>query len=213
MIQSSEPKAAAVDTAIAVLNQISAYYTDRSQSRPPAQAVVQALVQLEKVAKKQPATYESAEILGQWRLRFVANQTSRSQSGIIRGRGFYIPKFVQAQIQFQPFEVQHSTRPDAEQSAIAIGNQLRLGPLAFKVKGPARREHKHLIAFDFIQMQLQLFGRSFYQSKMQNKARSDQPFEQQPISKLPFFNFFYVSDNLIAARGRGGGLAIWSRVA
>lgn len=218
MIQSSEPQAVAVDAAIAVLNQVTAYYADQSRSRPPTKAVVQALVQLEKVAKKQPTSYESADILGQWRLRFVANQKSRRQVGTAQGRGFYVPKFVTAQIQFQPSETQNSTDFDsggsnAEQSAIAIGNQLQLGPLAFKVSGPARRERKNLVAFDFTQMQLQLFGQSLYQGNMQSKARADQPFAQQTIAKLPFFNFFYVSDSLIAARGRGGGLAIWSRVA
>lgn len=215
MMQSYAPRSVPTETAIAVLNQVATYYTapytDPSQSRPPAPSVVQALVQLEKVAKKQPTTYESAEILGQWRLRFVANQKAREQAGRVSGRGFYVPQFVQAQIQFQPSETQNSTGSDTVRSAIAIGNQLRLGPIAFTVNGPARRERKHLLAFDFTQMQLQLFGQSLYQSNMQNKSRSDQPFAQQPLSKLPFFNFFYVSENLIAARGRGGGLAIWSR--
>lgn len=213
MIQSSEPQAVTAEAAIAILNQVAAYYTDQAPSRPPAPSVVQALVQLEKVAKKQSTTYESADILGQWRLRFVANQKSRDQAGTTQGRGFYVPKFVTAQIQFQPSEIQASTGSDSEQSAIAIGNQLKLGPLAFKVNGPARRDRKNLVAFDFTQMQLQLFGQSLYQGNMQNKARANQPFAQQTIAKLPFFNFFYVSDNLIAARGRGGGLAIWSRVA
>ncbi|MGP1384493.1 MAG: hypothetical protein ACTS2F_13090 [Thainema sp.] len=212
MIQSHDPQVAPTDAAIAVLNQVAAYYTNQSRSRPPAKAVVQALVQLEKVAKKQSTTYESADILGKWRLRFVANQKSRRQAGTIQGRGFYVPKFVTAQIQFQPSETQSLASSASEQSAIAIGNQLRLGPLAFKVNGPARRDRKNLVAFDFTQMQLQLFGQSLYQGNMQNKARSDQPFAQQPIAKLPFFNFFYISDTLLAARGRGGGLAIWSRV-
>jgi len=34
-------------------------------------------------------------------------------------------------------------------------------------------------------------------------------FYDQPIAKLPFFAFFLVTEDFIAARGRGGGLALW----
>ncbi|MBE9256152.1 hypothetical protein IQ228_01760, partial [Dolichospermum sp. LEGE 00246] len=36
-------------------------------------------------------------------------------------------------------------------------------------------------------------------------------FNEQPIAKLAFFAFFLVTEDMIAARGRGGGLALWIR--
>jgi len=36
-------------------------------------------------------------------------------------------------------------------------------------------------------------------------------FYDQPIAKLPFFAFFLVTEDFIAARGRGGGLALGLR--
>jgi len=35
--------------------------------------------------------------------------------------------------------------------------------------------------------------------------------DYNPSPKDPFFIFFYVDDGIIAARGRSGGLAFWSR--
>ncbi|MEY3298237.1 MAG: hypothetical protein RLZZ597_1497, partial [Cyanobacteriota bacterium] len=34
-------------------------------------------------------------------------------------------------------------------------------------------------------------------------------FPSTPIAKLPFFAFFAATDQYLAARGRGGGLALW----
>ncbi|BAY27539.1 hypothetical protein NIES2100_73640 [Calothrix sp. NIES-2100] len=36
-------------------------------------------------------------------------------------------------------------------------------------------------------------------------------FYNQPIAKLPFFAFFVITKDFIAARGRGSGLALWIR--
>ena len=36
-------------------------------------------------------------------------------------------------------------------------------------------------------------------------------FDGQAIAKLAFFAFFLVTEDMIAARGRGGGLALWIR--
>lgn len=33
----------------------------------------------------------------------------------------------------------------------------------------------------------------------------------KPGKDLPFFIFSYVSDDLVVARGRSGGLAVWAR--
>ena len=45
--------------------------------------------------------------------------------------------------------------------------------------------------------------------KEEDKGRV--PGEGKAGSKDPFFIFFYADDGIIAARGRGGGSAFWTR--
>ena len=43
-------------------------------------------------------------------------------------------------------------------------------------------------------------------------VRKEESFYTDKISHQAFFAYFYLSEGAIAARGRGGGLALWSRV-
>ncbi len=67
------------------------------------------------------------------------------------------------------------------------------------------------MAFDFIQMQISLFTWMFVNKQIRSGKLESGDFEHQPIAKLAFFAFFLVTEDLIAARGRGGGLALWIR--
>jgi hypothetical protein len=51
-----------------------------------------------------------------------------------------------------------------------------------------------------------LFKKAFWSGQAKIEA-----FEDLSTAQLPFFAFFLVTDDLIAARGRGGGLALWFR--
>jgi len=167
--------------------------------RPSAKVVVSALLQAERAAKQQHLVYPLESLLGDWRLYFTAPRQAKLKSGSAQGNGFYIPQWAPAQISFHAKEL----------NQIEISNQIQFGSLLFKLTGPARYlGKKNLLAFDFIQMQLRLFNRTVYQGKFRS-SKSLGNFEQQPISKLPFFAFFLVTEDYIAARGRGGGLAIW----
>jgi len=166
--------------------------------RPSAKLVVSALLQAERAAKQQRLIYPLA-LLGDWRLYFTAPRNAKLKSGLAQGKGFYIPQFAPAQISFHA----------KESNQIEISNQIQFGSLLFKLIGPARYlDKKNLLAFDFTQMQLRLFNRTVYQGKFNSGKRSGN-FEEQSISKLPFFAFFLITEDYIAARGRGGGLAIW----
>lgn len=174
-----------------------------SAERPAAQAVVAALLEAEKTAKQQRLVYPVEALLGQWQLRFATGVRKVKRGGITVGRGFYLPSFVQAQIGFQQVS-----------DAFTISNQIQFGALRFQVFGPAKYlNKKNLLAFDFTQMDLSLAGRSLYRGNFRGGQVENAAFEQKPIGKLPFFSFFLITENLIAARGRGGGLAIWSKVA
>ncbi|NHC33654.1 hypothetical protein [Scytonema millei] len=168
-----------------------------SDRRPAAKVVVSALLQAERAAKQQRLVYPLESLLGDWRLYFTAPRNAKLKNGIAQGNGFYIPQIAPAQISFHAREY------------LEISNQIQFGSLLFKLTGPARYlGKKNLLAFDFTQMQLCLFNRTVYQGKF-NSGKKLGSFEEQPISKLPFFAFFLVTEDYIAARGRGGGLAIW----
>ncbi len=56
-------------------------------------------------------------------------------------------------------------------------------------------------------------NRVVYNQPIRSGKVESEDFYNQPIAKLPFFAFFLVTENFIAARGRGGGLAIWVKEA
>lgn len=167
----------------------------QKRDRPSASAVVLALLQAEKAAKQQRIVYPLESLLGTWQLRFTAPRT-HFQNGKALGKGLYIPQIAPAQISF------------FNQDKLSISNQIQLGFLLFKLIGSAKYlGKKNLLAFDFTQMQISLFGRIIYNG---NRTKSNTiNFAEQPIAKLPFFAFFLVTEDFIAARGRGGGIAIW----
>lgn len=79
-----------------------------------------------------------------------------------------------------------------------------------KLTGPIKYlGKKNLLAFDFTQMQISLFNWMFVNKQIRSGKVESGNFDNQPIAKLPFFAFFLITENLIAARGRGGGLALW----
>ncbi len=175
--------------------------------RPRAKAVVTALLQAEKAAKQQRLTYTFDSLMGSWRLGFVTGtRKARRRGGIVLGRGFYLPRVVPAQISFSR---QSPTPPSSGLGEIS--NQIQFGPLLFKLTGPAQYlGKKNILAFDFTQMRLCLFGHTVYRGDFRGGTQTED-FYHQSITKLPFFAFFLVSQDFIAARGRGGGLALWIR--
>ncbi len=170
--------------------------------RPGASNVVSALLNAEIVAKKQRLNYEFESLSGQWRLYFATGtKKAQQRAGIVLGKGFYLPQFVSAYIGFEP---NHHTK-----NIGIITNQIELAGFRLKLTGLCKYlEQKNLLAFDFEQIEISCLNRIIYQGKI-GKRGNAQDFAQQPIAKLPFFAFFLVTEDFIAARGRGGGLAIW----
>lgn len=174
--------------------------------RPSAKAVVDALLQAEKATKQQRLTYPLELLLGDWRLCFTAPRQAHLRSGKALGRGFYVPQIAPAQISFE------SQTATSETGQVIITNQIQFGPLLLKLTGPAQYSgKKNLLAFDFTHIQLSLFSRAFYRGKFGGGKATTIDFEHQSIAKPPFFAFFMVTEDFITARGRGGGLALWSK--
>ncbi len=188
-----------------VLEQVVSAYRKESGDRPSATAVVNALLQAEKAAKQQKIQYSFASLLGQWRLYFTTGTRKlKKRGGIELGRGFYLPKLASAHICF--------AATDIADGKGEIGNQVQLGPLLLKLTGPAKYlGKKNLLTFDFTQMQISLFDRVVYKQQIRGGKSQTEDFYNQTIAKLAFFSFSLITEDLIAARGRGGGLAIWIR--
>jgi len=170
--------------------------------RPSTQAVVDALLQAEKAAKKQHLTYSLEQLAGQWRLYFTAPRNAHQKAGATQGRGWYVPQFAPAQISFTP----------GEASTGAISNQIQLGAVMFKLTGPFKYlGKKNILGFDFTYATFSIFGKKLYDGRFQAGKTKRDNFETLPVAQLPFFAFFLITDEFVAARGRGGGLAIWVR--
>ncbi|ARV60686.1 hypothetical protein BZZ01_20550 [Nostocales cyanobacterium HT-58-2] len=194
---------------LTVLAQAATAYREKKVERPSAEAMVSALLQAEKTAKQQRVNFSFDSLIGSWRLCFATGTKKvRKRGGIVLGKGFYVPKLTPAQISFSA--IAQATQETSSKGEIA--NQIQFGPVLLKFDGPAQYlGKKNLLAFDFTRIQLCLFGRTIYQGNVRGGKVQAENFYSQPIAKTPFFAFFVVTEDFIAARGRGGGLALWIR--
>lgn len=191
---------------ITVLNRAAAAFQGKANDRPAAATVVEALLQAEKTAKRERLIYPVESLLGDWRLCFATGTRKVRRGGIVLGNGFYVPKLAVAQISFQAeagaVELGHGT----------IGNQVQVGPVLLRFTGPAHYlGKKNLLAFDFTHLQLGVMGKTVYSGSVPGRKIRTQDLSSQTIGTLPFFAFFLMKPDFIAARGRGGGLALWVR--
>jgi len=174
------------------------------QKLPDPRLVTSALLDQERQAKQIPAAIGLENILGTWQLRFTAPKKPTSKSGQPTSNGFYVPTIVQATLQFKADE--------DRSTGLEIQNQLQLGILKLRFIGPAKLlPKKNILAFDFERLQVELGNLTLFNFPVRS-GRSERPaFETVPVGKLPFFAFFTATQDSIAARGRGGGLALWRR--
>lgn len=189
------------------LTQAAICYGDgENKPLPPAVIVVDALLQAENYAKKQKVNYDFSSLNGKWRLCFATGtKKARAKGGIILGKGRYVPKFVPIHITFYA-NLENDTMPKG-----TITNQVQLGSILLQLSGLTKYlDKKNILAFDFLQMQLSLFAKTIFTQSI-GSTKKNEDFYEKPIGKLPFFSFFLVTENMIAARGKGGGLALWIR--
>jgi hypothetical protein len=155
------------------------------------------------------------ELTGQWRLIYTTG-TKKVAANVNRtGGGSYFP--IPA---VQSFDL-NSGR---------IRNGIYLGPIKFFFDGPfIWREKLNMLEFTFTRVSLALgtlgpWSKDIDDGKWKAVKASEQSASsgQGKIEKSdvkvskpganPFFKFVYTDDKCIAARGRGGGLALWARV-
>jgi len=188
-----------------VLNQAIAFLTTPSATPPASESVVEALLMAEKMAKQTQVHSAYKHLLGTWRLGFIiGTKRSRQKAGIILGSGRFLPKWVKINLSYYQAE--------AEQERGTVENSVKLGMLELIVTGPTQFwSKKNILAFDFTQMKVLLSGLKLYDGYLRGGKEREAHFYDQSLKEQAFFTYFLIEDRCIAARGRGGGLALWAR--
>lgn len=196
-----------VDQAIAHLTQAASSDPTQQSSRPHPATVVAAMLTLERQARRDRPSLTPADLQGTWQLRFITGtQSARRQTGPMLGKGRYIPNWIRIAIAYHP-----QAQPPQTQGQVI--NQVRLGPLALTVSGPWEIvEGKRISSFDFVRWGVGVGNWQLGNGQRRNASdptTADERFFASPLKERAFFNFFWTSERAIAARGRGGGLALW----
>ncbi len=173
---------------------------------PEPSTVVNSLLALEKQFKKDKPDCSFTNLIGCWNLSFITGtQKTRQKAGIVLGVGQYIPRFIKIQI---TYENDQQLLPNTGR----VINSVKLAFLKLSLIGPVKFiPQKRILAFDFTYLNLNLFGYRVYDGYIRNGLEKEAKFYQTEIKHQAFFSYFLIEDNFIAARGRGGGLALWSR--
>lgn len=174
------------------------------QAPAPAD-VIAALLAAEKQSKQAKQSYDYEQLLGSWRLGFVSGtQKKRARPGAkptkVPGKGRFLPRFVTITITYTG-----ESRPTVQNSVFIGGVQLQLtGPTRFWPK-------TNSLGFDFTAIKASVGPLTLYNGSLRGGEAQAKKFESQSLKEQAFFTFFAVEERYIAARGKGGGLALWTR--
>lgn len=193
---------------LSLLQQATVFREDKSNSLPSPSQVVDALIEAEKMSKKQKTHYSFRQLLGTWRLHFVTGtKKTRAKAGIVLGAGRYLPKFIKICLTYSERLL---AKPPQDIQAGTVENLVKLGGLKLALEGPIKFvPQKNILAFDFTRLNVNFFGIKLYHGYIRGGKTKEQEFYRESVGKQAFFAYFLIQDNFIAARGRGGGLALW----
>lgn len=188
---------------------IEAAIQETQSARPKPETVVSALVNLERVGKKATSVASYKQLMGKWRLCFITGtKKTRQRAGVMLGAGRYLPSWLKIHLSYA--ENSDFTLTGAEPGRVE--NSVSVVGLTFTLSGPTKFLPKQkLLAFDFTHITLQVLGKAIYSGNIRGGQKSQDNFYQESIKKQAFFRYFLLEKNYIAARGRGGGLAVWRR--
>ncbi len=170
---------------------------DKITNKKNTEDLVNTLLAVEKENKKFKINYEFPQLIGCWRLYFVTGTKKvRQKVGVQLGAGKYVPNFIKINLTYT--------------EDLQVENRVKLGFLELSLTGPVKfLKGKNILVFDFTKISFKLWGKTVYSNYFNNGRIKEKTFAQDNIKKQAFFRYFLVEDKLIAARGRGGGLAIW----
>lgn len=180
--------------------------------QPPDSAqLVNALLRAEKQSKQNRQRYSYPQLLGSWRLGFVSGtQKVRPRPGATPikqpGKGRFLPGFVQITITYAADDPQHPATG-------TVNNRVKLGPASIQLSGPTRFWPKtNSLGFDFVHLRGAIGAWTLYDAPVRGGKESARTFQEKSLKEQAFFTFFIVEKDYIAARGKGGGLALWTRL-
>jgi hypothetical protein len=150
------------------------------------------LLALERQVRRRGSGLEAPQLLGCWRLDQVWPKGSPRPSAFSGS----LLRAVQARLEI--------TAPEAGAGGpgeLALSNAITLGPVELRFSGLGRLQgSRPLLQFSFQRLQLSLGGRVLLQRTLPEPAPQ----------RLPFFALIARdASGWLAARGRGGGLALW----
>jgi hypothetical protein len=175
------------------------YFGPQGSDRPDRGAIVAAMLAAEQAVKRRgAAAIDLSQLQGTWRLGFITG-TQKARKAVKMGPGRFVPSWVTIELGVEALVDQQGT----------IHNRVRVGALDLELTGPCRTDNdRRILAFDFTHLRLAIGPVTLYRGQVRDPAI----FAQSSLKTQAFFSFFVCDGNRIAARGRGGGLAIWSRV-
>ena len=182
-----------------------------SNPKPSSNAVVAALLAAEKSAKKTKTRYSFKQLIGNWQLCFITGtKKTPKKAGIVLGAGRYIPQWIaKISIAYSAESVAEGT----ENSEVGrVENSVKVGAMELTLSGPTKFLPNNILAFDFTIITVKLLGKTVYQGYIRGGESREAEFLSLSVGKQAFFAYFLIEDGIIAARGRGGGLALWGRV-
>lgn len=181
-------------------------YLQGKVTKPPEpKAVVETLIAAEKAAKQTKIDYSFSQLIGNWRLGFITGtKKTRKRAGVVLGAGRFLSKLVEIQLSY--------SKSDDSSEKGNVENSVQFGLLKIVLTGPVQFwTKKNILAFDFTRMRLSLSGLNLYQGYIRSGKDREENFYKQTLKEQAFFTYFLIEDNYIAARGKGGGLALWTR--
>lgn len=184
---------------------ISDIVSSRKKDNPDSVSVVNALLSWEKQNRKTKELSSLQNLIGIWNLRFITGtKNTRKKAGVILGAGKYLPQFIKIQIKYE------SEYPESNLGKVI--NSVRLPFILLSLTGPIEFFPKlGILAFDFTYLRFSIGSVNIYQGYVKNGQQRETEFARSKLKERAFFKYFLIEENAIAARGKGGGLALWSR--
>ncbi|MGK7910241.1 MAG: hypothetical protein AB4050_01990 [Synechococcus sp.] len=176
-----------------------------SPAKPDTTAVITALTAAEKSARQAKSTNSLSDLAGTWQLGFITGtQKARQQAKGALGAGRFLPRWLHIFIAYT------ATAKDSDRGT--VHNSVTVGPLTLTLSGPTRFYPKtSVLAFDFIHITVTMAGVELYSGDVRGGQEKAAAFYDLPLKKTAFFTYFAICDRYIAARGKGGGLALWTK--
>ncbi|MBM5783309.1 MAG: hypothetical protein FJ076_00395 [Cyanobacteria bacterium K_DeepCast_35m_m1_288] len=145
------------------------------------------LLALERQAREQGTGLDAEALQGRWQLELVWPKGTRRPSAF----SGWLLRGLSARLEIST---------DAE--GLALSNDVNLGPLELRFRGVGKLlGRRPLLQFRFQQLQVSLGGRLLIQRELPTPA----------AKRMPFFALIARDPGgWLAARGRGGGLAVWT---